>query len=168
MNTTTKMKSIPYEAAPREEGVRFEQVVTVKRIIFTTALLLVCALVALGAATAHAAPASWHSDFEQARHQAQRLHKPLLVMIARTGCHACAEMEQNLANQAARRALSNAVKVRLESSEYPTMTARYAAGGTPTTLVYSPGNYQSPVYTYTGVMSRDTILQLGQSINSLK
>lgn len=168
MNTTVRMKSISYETQPRREGVLFEQIVTVKRIMLTTAMLLVFSLMALGLSTAHGSgTSSWNSNLETARHQAQRLNKPLLVMIARTGCHACEEMEQNLANSTARRALNGAVKVRLESSEYPDMTRRFAAGGTPTTLVYAPGNYNAPVYSYTGAMDRNTIVQLGRSIDSL-
>lgn len=145
----------------------FEQIVTVKRIVCTTVALLMFSLMALGLSTAHGSgTSSWNHNFEPARDQAQRLNKPLLVMIARTGCHACEEMEQNLANSTARRALSGAVKVRLESAEYPQMTRRYAAGGTPTTLVFAPGRYNAPVYSYTGVMDRGTIVQLGRSIDS--
>ena len=167
MNTTARMKSIPYEPAPRREGIMFEQIVTVKRIVCTTVALLMFSLMALGLSTAHGSgTSSWNHNFEPARDQAQRLNKPLLVMIARTGCHACEEMEQNLANSTARRALSGAVKVRLESAEYPQMTRRYAAGGTPTTLVFAPGRYNAPVYSYTGVMDRGTIVQLGRSIDS--
>ncbi len=169
MNTTMRMKAIPYEqAAPSQEGLMFEQIVTVKRIVITSAMLLVFALMALGFSTAQAGvSSSWHSDFESARDQSQRLNKPLFVMIAREGCHACAEMEQHLANSSSRRALSGAVKVRLESSANPQMTARYAAGGTPTTLVFAPGNYQAPVYSFTGVMDTGTIVQVGRSLNSM-
>jgi hypothetical protein len=163
------MKAIPYEpATPSQDGVLFEQVVTVKRILMTSAVLLVFALMALGVSTAQAAPSgSWYSSFEAARSQSQRQNKPLFVMIARQGCPACAEMQQNLGYSSSRQALSNAVKVRLESSANPRMTARYAGGGTPTTVIFAPGNYQSPIYTYTGAMDPGTISQVGRSLNSM-
>ena len=163
-----KMKAIPFEPAKAQQGVRFEQVVTVKRIVMTTVALLVFSLMALGLSTAHGAgTSSWYSNLDSARQQAQRQNKPLLVMIARTGCHACEEMEEHLSHPSARRAWANAVKVRLESSQYPDMTARFAAGGTPTTVIYAPGNFTTPVYTYTGVMDRGTIMQVGRSLDSL-
>jgi thiol:disulfide interchange protein len=166
MNTTMKMKAIPYEPS-RQEGLLFEQVVTVRRIVLTTVALLIFSLMALGLSTASGAgTGSWYSSFESARAQAQRQNKPLVVMIARTGCSSCAEMEQNLATPTARRAWSNAVKVRVESSHNPALTARYAAGGTPTTIIFAPGNYSAPVYSYTGVMDRGTIVQVGRSISS--
>lgn len=169
MNTTMRMKAIPYEAATTaHDGVLFEQIVTVKRIIMTSAMLLVFALMALGYSTAHGqVSSSWYSSFESAQKQSQRQNKPLFVMIARAGCHACAEMDQHLSNASSRRALSGAIKVRLESSANPRMTARYAAGGTPTTLIFAPGNYQAPVYSYTGVMDTGTIVQVGRSLNSM-
>lgn len=169
MNTTTmRMKSIPFESTSREGGLLFSQVVTVRRILVTTTLLLVFSLLALGASTAHGSSSSaWLGSLEAGQNLAKRQNKPLLVMIARNGCHACAEMETNVSSPSARRALSGAVKVRLESSEYPDMTARYAAGGTPTTLVFGPAG-GAPVYSYTGVMNRDTIVQLGRSLDSMR
>lgn len=169
MNTTMRMKAIPYEPAPApQEGVMFEQLVTVKRIVMTSAMLMVFTLMALGYSTAHGGVSTtWHSDFASARRQSQKLDKPMFVMLARTGCHACSEMEQNLSNSASRRALSGAVKVRLETSDNPAMAARYAAGGTPTTVIFAPGNYTSPVYTYTGAMDIGTIIGVGRSMNSM-
>jgi len=168
------MRAIPYEgpttaaAAAPAEGIMFEQVVTVKRILITSAMLLIFTLLALGVSTVEAAvPGSWTSSFESGVKQSQRTGKPLMVMIARTGCHACAEMEQNLTHSGSRRALSGAIKVRAESSEYPSLTSQFAGGGTPTTLIFAPGNYSSPVYTYTGVMDVNTIRQLGRSIDSM-
>lgn len=164
MNTTLTMRSIPYEEPT--EGSSFSSVVTIKRIIATSATLLMLALMALGVSTAQAS-STWYTTFEAARSESQREGKPLFVLIARTGCQACTEMEANLSNPTARRALQNAVKVRLESAHNPQMTARYAAGGTPTTLVFAAGNYGQPVYAYTGVMDRGTIIQVGRSINSM-
>ena len=164
MNTTLSMKSISYEDP--SEGSAFENVVTLKRIVATSAALLMLALMALGVSTAQAS-GTWYSTFESARNQSQRDGKPLFVLIARTGCQACTEMEANLSNPTARRALQGAVKVRLESAHNPNMTARYAAGGTPTTLVFAAGNCSQPVYAYTGVMDRGTIIQVGRSISSM-
>lgn len=131
-------------------------------------MLLVFALMALGYSTAQAGvSSSWGSSLESAQRQSDRLNKPLFVMIARYGCHACSEMDKNLSNSVSRQALSGAIKVRLESSENPRMTARYATGGTPTTLVFAPGNYQTPVYSFTGVMDQSTIIQVGRSLNSM-
>lgn len=169
MHTTMRMKAIPFEPATNtQDGVLFEQIVTVKRIITTSAMLLVFTLMALGFSTAQGqASSSWYSSFESARKQSQRQNKPLFVMIARYGCQACAEMDQNLSYSSSRRALNGAVKVRLESSANPQMTARFAAGGTPTTVIFAPGNYHSPVYSYTGVMDPGTITQVGRSLNSM-
>lgn len=165
MNTTQRFRSIPLET---RQGPRFEQVVTVRRIIMTTVGLVLFSLLALGLSTAHGSQASsWYSSFESAQRLAQRTNKPLLVMIARNGCHACAEMEQNLSTPTARRAWSNAIKVRVEASENPGLTSRYAAGGTPTTVIFAPGNFSAPVYSYTGVMDRGTIVQVGRSMDSL-
>jgi len=169
MNTTMRMKAIPFEhhQAPRE-GVLFEQVVTVRRILATSAMLLIFTLMALGVSTARGSVSgSWGSSFESGARQAQRQGKPLFLMIAKTGCSACAEMEQNLSNSTARRALSGAVKVRVESAYNPNLTARYAAGGTPTTVIFAPGNYDSPIYQYTGVMDTNTIRQVGRSLDSM-
>lgn len=168
MNTTMKMKAIPFEQAKSEDGIVFEQVVTVKRIMVTVAALLMLSLMALGLSTANAAGLSgWHSSLSSAQSQARRSDKPLIVMIARYDCQACAEMERNLSSPTARRAWNSAVKVRLEATRNPQMTARYAAGGTPTTLVFSPRNFGSPVYSYTGVMDRGTIVSVGRSIDSM-
>ncbi len=169
MNTTMRMKAIPYEpVTTAHDGHMFEQIVTVKRIIMTSAMLLMFALMALGFSTAQGAVSnSWYSSFESAQVQSKRQNKPMFVMIVRQGCQACAQMNQNLANSTSRRALGNAIKVRLESSANPQMTARFAGGGTPTTLVFAPGNYQAPVYSYTGVMDTGTIVQVGRSLNSM-
>lgn len=169
MNTTMRMKAIPYRNQPTvKEGVLFEEVVTVKRILMTSATILMFALMALGVSTARgSAPTGWYSSFESASRQSQRTGKPLFVLLARTGCHACEEMEANLRSSAARHALNNAVKVRCETSENPALTARYAAGGTPTTVIFAAGNYQNPIYTYTGTMDINTIQQVGRSMESL-
>lgn len=165
MNTTERFRSIPMESRP---GVRFEQLVTVKRIVFTTVGLLLFSLMALGLSTAHGSPTgAWFSDFESAQSAAQRANKPLLVLIARNGCQACTQMEQNLATPTARRAWNGAVKVRVESAQYPSLTSRYATGGTPTTVIFAPRNMNAPVYSYTGVMDRGTIVQVGRSMDAL-
>lgn len=167
MNTTMKMRAIPYDAPDNTKGFVFEKVVSVKRIIITTAALLVFTLMALGVTTANAAISGWHSDLSYAQSQARSLKKPLVVMIARYDCQACTQMERNLSSPSARRAWNNAVKVRLEASQHPQMTARYAAGGTPTTLVFASGNFSSPVYSYTGIMDRNTIAGVGRSLDSM-
>ena len=166
---TMRMKSIAYEQAPPAPGgIHFEQVVTVRRILVTATALIIFAMMALGASTAHGSVSgSWYSSFESGAQHSKRTGKPLLVMIARTGCHACAEMEQNLAASSSRRALSGAIKVRVESSNNPELTSRFAAGGTPTTVIFAPGNYQSPIYQYTGVMDTNTIRQVGRSLDSM-
>lgn len=167
MNTTMRMKAIPYEPAAQDrDGVRFEEIVTVRRIVVTSAMLLVFTLMALGVSTVQGMPGSWHSSFESAARQAERQGKPLFVLIAKSGCPACAEMEQYLAHPSARRALGSAVKARVESAANPNLTARFAAGGTPTTVIFAPGNYSSPIYSYTGVMDPGTISQVGRSMSS--
>lgn len=166
MNTTTlRFKSLQEP----EAGYKFDEIVTPKRILATAAMLMMIALTALGVSSASASiSGNWYSSFESAARQAQRSGKPMFVVIARTGCGACEQMEHNLSSTASRRALSSAIKVRVESANNPSLTARYAAGGTPTTLVFAPGNYRAPVYQYTGVMDSSTIRQVGRSIDSLR
>lgn len=169
MNTTMRMKAIPYERAPQaKEGVLFEEIVTVRRIIITSAMLIIFALMALGISTAQGMSGTWHSSFESAARTAQRQAKPLFVLIAKAGCPACAEMERNLSHPSSGRALNSAIKARVESSANPNLTSRFASGGTPTTVIFAPGNYQNPVYTYTGVMDPGTISQVGRSLRSMK
>lgn len=173
MNTTTiRFKSIPSSvtptANPSAREPKFEDIVTVRRILTASAALMLFALMALGVSSAGASiPGNWYSSFESASRQSQRSGKPMFVVIAREGCGACTQMEQNLAASTSKRALSGAIKVRVESATNPNLTARYAAGGTPTTLVFAPGNYNAPVYQYTGVMDTSTIRQVGRSIDSL-
>jgi len=173
------MKSIPYDASflgqpvskPGKEsieGLKFDEVVTVRRIITVSAFLMAFALAALGLSTAQGASLSgWYNSLDTAARQSARTGRPLMAVIARTGCPACASMEQNLAHPQVAKALRGAVKVRLESSQYPAMTSKYASGGTPTTLIFSAGNTSQPVYSYTGVMSDATLKQLGQSLSSM-
>lgn len=159
------MRSISFEP---QVGPRFEDIVTVKRIVAVASMLMIMSLVALGASTAQGASIrGWGSSYEAAVSQSNSLKKPLVVLIAKEGCPACAQMEAELSRSSSSRALMNAIKVRVESSENPELTARYAAGGTPTTVVFAPGNYNSPVYTYTGAMDSDTIRQVGNGLNSL-
>ena len=165
MNTTIRFQSINPEM--NNTGFLFEEVVTVRRILAVSVSLMVLALTALGVSTAQSAPRGFGSSFNSAVKRSQSTGKPLFVMIARTGCSACAEMESHLNSSSSQRALSSAVKVRLEAGNYPGMTSQYAAGGTPTTLVFASGNYSSPVYTYTGVMDSGTISQVGRSISSM-
>lgn len=167
MNTTVRMKAIPIEtgASSSDQGWKFDEVVTVRRIVSTAALLLVFTLTALGVSTAQGASLSgWHSSFESARNEAQRSGKPLFLLIAKAGCPACAQMEGELARNG--RALRGAVKARVESDYNPQLTARFASGGTPTTVIFKGGNYHNPVYTYTGVMDSSTIRQVGSAMTS--
>ncbi len=171
MNTTMRMKAIPYEPqahAVAHDGIVFEQVVTIKRIMVTSVMLLMFTLMALGLSTAHGSVAgSWGSSFESAVRQSERSGKPIFLLIAKNGCPACAEMESNLASNSSRRALRGAIKVRVESAYNPNLTARFASAGTPTTVIFAPGNYSSPVYQYTGVMDPGTISQVGRSLESM-
>lgn len=166
MNTTIRMRSIPFEA-PQEY--RFEEVVTVKRIVAIATFFMAASLFALGVSTAQGAPIpGWGSNLQSGISQSQASGKPLIVMIAREGCHACEAMEVNLLQPAADRALSGAVRVRVEADRNPALTTKFAAGGTPTTLVFNPeSGFATPVYTYTGTMDLGTMRQLGQSINAL-
>ncbi|MGI8908200.1 MAG: thioredoxin family protein [Candidatus Sumerlaeaceae bacterium] len=166
MNTTIRMRSIPFEA-PQET--RFEDVVTVKRIVTVATVLMAFSLFALGVSTAQGAPIpGWGSNLQSGISQAQASGKPLIVVIARDGCNACEAMEANLLQPAAGKALSGAVRVRVDADSNPALTTKFAAGGTPTTIVFSPeSGFSSPVYTYTGTMDMGTIRQLGQSINAL-
>jgi len=164
------MKAIPYEPQSQTaagDGVVFEQVVTVKRIIVTSVMLMMVALMALGYSTAHGAVSGWGSSFESAVRQSERTGKPIFLLIAKNGCPACADMERNLSMNSSRRALRGAIKVRVESAYNPNLTARYAGGGTPTTVIFAAGNYNSPVYQYTGVMDPGTISQVGRSLDSM-
>lgn len=166
MNTTIRMRSIPFEAP---QGYRFEQIVTVKRIVTVAALLMALSLAALGVSTAQGAPIpGWGNNLQSGISQSEATGRPLLVMIAREGCHACAAMEENLLQPGANKALSGAIRVRVEADRNPALTSKYAAGGTPTTLVFTPeAGFSSPVYSYTGTMDVGTIRHLGQSINAL-
>jgi hypothetical protein len=171
MNTTMRMKAIPYESqaqAAVQDGFVFEKVVTVKRIMVTSVMLLMFTLMALGLSTAHGAVAGWGSSFESAVRQSERTGKPIFLLIAKSGCSACAEMEAYLSQNTSRRALRNAIKVRVESAYNPNLTARFASGGTPTTVIFAPGNYSNPVYQYTGVMNPNTIRQVGRSLDSMR
>lgn len=165
MNTTIRMRSIPFDPP---EGKRFEEVVTVRRIVAIAGLLMVLSLLALGASTAQGAGLSgWNSSFVSAVNQSRNSEKPLMLLIAREGCPACIQMEANLSKSVNARALSDAVKVRVESTSEQDLSAKFAAGGTPTVVIFASGNYQTPIYTYTGVMDGQTIRQLGASLRSM-
>jgi len=167
MNTTVSMKSLNFQPDTKDKGILFEEVVTVKRIIAVSVGLMVFILTALGVSTAQSAPRGFGSSFDSAVSRSQSSGRPVFAVIARTGCPACAELERELNRVSSQRALASSVKVRLEADQYPDMVARYAAGGTPTILVFAPGNYKNPVYSYTGVMSGSTISQVGNSLNAL-
>lgn len=169
MNTTMRMKAIPYEPQNHnaEDGIVFEEVVTVRRIIIASVALLMFTLMALGVSTARGSVAGWNSSFESAVRQSERTGQPIFLLIAKSGCPACAEMESNLSQSNSRRALRNAIKVRVESAYNPNLTARFASAGTPTTVIFAAGNYSSPIYQYTGVMDPGTIRQVGRSLDSM-
>lgn len=112
-------------------------------------------------------PQGWYSDFDAAANQSKKSNRPLYVVIAREGCSACAEQERTFRNPSVKRALSPAVKVRVESAYRPDLVSKYAAGGTPTTLVFASGNYSNPVYQYTGVMDSDYLVQVGRSLKKM-
>lgn len=165
MNTTIRMRSIPFEV-PQEHS--FEEVVTVRKIVAVAGMLMMLSLVALGASTAQGAGLrGWNSSLEAGISQSKSQGKPLMVVIAREGCSACAQMESELAKSTSARALNDVVKVRIEASQDPETTSRFAAGGTPTTVIFSTGNYTSPVYSYTGAMDGSTIRQLGTSLSGM-
>ncbi len=108
----------------------------------------------------------WSSSFSGGVSRAQAANQPLLVVIAKDGCPACESLESNLGRTNS--SLNSAVRVRVESERDPALAARFAAGGTPTILVFTKSNgYSAPVYSYTGVMSTGEIRQLGRSLDSL-
>lgn len=165
MNTTIRMRSIPFDPP---EGKRFEEVVTVRRIVAVAGLLMVMSLLALGASTAQGGILSgWSTSFESAVRQSKSNDKPLMLLIAREGCPACVQMEATLSKSINARALSDAVRVRVESTVEQDLSSRFAAGGTPTIVIFASGNYDTPVYTYTGVMDGSAIRQLGASLRSM-
>lgn len=114
-----------------------------------------------------AAPSGWINSFEYGVQQSKKTKRPLYVVIAREGCSACSQQERIFASRSVSRALSPAIKVRAESAYNPQLTARFAAGGTPTTVIFAPGNYTTPVYQYTGILDREQLLQIGRSLGSM-
>lgn len=132
---------------------------------FAALMIVFLFTVTAGVSTSFAST-SWYSNFDSAVRSAKSSNKAVFLVIAREGCPACSQMERNLSQAGSRRALQGAVKVRVESSHNPGLSSRFAAAGTPTTVIFSPGNYQSPAYQYTGVMDTSTIRQIGRSIDS--
>ena len=167
MNTTVRFQSI--SPAPLQDGHLFQDVVTVKRIITVSAFLIAFALTALGVSTAQGQTMrGWNSSFSAAQAIAKEANRPLLLVIVKEGCPACANHKDELTKPSSVRALRNAVKVEAEASYNPDLVSQFAAGGTPTTLLFSPDTgFSSPVFSYTGAMSAGDIRSLGQSINSL-
>lgn len=151
----------------KAEGYRFEEVVTIRRIIAVSAFLMTFALAALGISTAHGAtPASWGSDLNAGIRDAKQHGQPLLVLIASEGCPHCAAQELELKKASVSKALRNVVKVRAEASDNAKFAARHAAEGTPTMVLFSPDTgYIEPVYTNTGVMSSSQLVRLGKSLD---
>ncbi len=164
MNTTVRFKSLP-EPPVEVSDVRFEEVVTVRRIVGVAAFLMLIALLALGASTFNAGP--WTSNLNSGIAKSRASGKPLFVLVAKTGCTACAQMENNMASGQGAQALKSVVVVRLESDLNPNFNARYASGGTPTTVIFGSGNYSRPVYVYTGVMNPGTLSQVGRSLKGM-
>lgn len=127
---------------------------------------LIASLLFVAAPGVSFALSGWSSSYSGGVSRARSASKPLLVVIAKHGCPACEELESNLARTNS--ALKSAVRVRVEADANPSLTARYAAAGTPTILVFTESNgYSSPVYTYTGVMGSGEIRQLGRSLDRL-
>lgn len=144
---------------------QFAQVVTTRRIVCAAALLISMALAGLGLSTAQGAPAGWGDDLNRAIETAQESGRPLVVLIASESCDHCARMEANLARSSVRLALSRAVKVRAEATEYPDLTARFAADGTPTILIFDAATgYETPVFTHTGVLGASQLVNLGRML----
>lgn len=149
------------------KALSFEEVVTVKRIVCVSALLASISLAGLGASTAYgAAPNGWGSDVNAAFEQARNANKPLVVLVAATGCPACEQQEREIAKPFVSRALGRAIKVRAEAGANPKLMQRYAVQGTPTILAFSPDTgYSEPIFNYTGVLSSSEFRTLGQNIN---
>lgn len=156
----TKMKA---KAAVRET--MDEQV---RRILVIGSLLVAVAFTMLGVSSAHGATLSgWMNNPEIAMTRAKQLGKPLVMVIAREGCEACIWYENELAKPAAYQALKKAIKVRVEANDYPDLLTKYAAAGTPTTVVFTPEtDFAEPVYTHTGALRVGEVKDLGQSIGA--
>lgn len=124
-------------------------------------------LLLMVAAPVHSfALSGWGSSYTSGKSRARSASKPLVVVIAKEGCPACAELEANLARNG--KALKSAVRVRVEADRNPGIASAYAAAGTPTLLVFSADNgYAAPIYSYTGVMGSSELRQLGRSLDVL-
>lgn len=110
----------------------------------------------------------WYSSWDSASEMARSCRQPLVVLFEHEGCPDCERMSEALAARASRNALDCAVKVRLEFTHHPELTARYGVSLTPTFLVLQPeGKAMKEVYREVGSMSVSRIVQVGGSISNL-
>lgn len=146
-------------------GVRFEEVVTIPKIIAVSTFLIVLALVALGVSTAEGAPqAGWQSDLSKATRLAQVQNRPLVVVLGQSGCEACAEYDKELRKVVAVQALRRAVRVWVDVADAPEQIRHLAAEGTPTTVVFTPDTgFIVPVFKYTGTLTAAQVKNLCKS-----
>lgn len=141
--------------SPAENGFRFEEVVTVRKIVAISSFLIAVALVALGVTTAQGRSLpGWSENMDMGVSQARSGKAPLVVVFASNTCHACQKYEQVLARQTTSQMLRGAVKVKLELSNNPELANRFGVTHTPTTLVFTPDtSYAAPVYSETGALN---------------
>lgn len=146
-------------------GFRFEEAVTVKRIIIVSTFLIIAALLALGLSTAHGGTLpGWSSDLDKSIARARADNRPMVVVFASSTCDSCAQFEQILSKVSASKALKLPVKVRLELSKNEDVANRYSVKETPTTLLFLPDTgFSTPVFSHTGVLSMKELQTLSRT-----
>jgi YHS domain-containing protein len=109
-----------------------------------------CALVALvvvsglfpfsAVSAAESAKAAWHTDFEAAKAEAERLQLPLLVHFHAEWCGPCRTMESGVLNSKEVLAAcgKKCVAVKVDADERADLTTQYGVAGLPTDVFVSP------------------------------
>lgn len=135
-----------------------------RQTVVTAAFFIVACL----AGRAWATPADWQEKWAPAKEAAQKLGRPLIVIFAQAHCPECQKMDRFLDSRTAQGALRNAVKVRLEFTDYAQLAQHFSITVTPTLLLLTPETkYQDYVYRQEGALNLAQIVSLGKSVDAL-
>jgi len=109
---------------------------TMKTLHFgTTTFALVCLL-----AQSALAQSVWHTDLSQARREAEKLNRPLLVHFGAVWCAPCQKMERAVFNQPSviDQLRASAVCVKVDVDEHPELAQRFGVERFPTDVFLEP------------------------------